>query len=206
MLDRILFIRHGETEWNKQKKKQGRQDSELTSNGLRSARLLKTAELPFVPNYIFTSPLKRSMYFAEILEKRFQKSIVVDNNLAEHSFGIFEGFSNEDIENNAPGLLEKRRNDMWEFRWPGGESYSDLYIRGTKFLDKLRILNGSGFVVGHVMINKVILGNLLNLSHKDILFISQPHDCVYLWTLDSGVSYTNLNSKKKEWKKGYINK
>mmetsp|Transcript_23636 Transcript_23636/g.33014 ORF Transcript_23636/g.33014 Transcript_23636/m.33014 type:complete len:314 (-) Transcript_23636:480-1421(-) len=67
----LYVIRHGETDWNAQKRIQGQTDTELNSNGKRQARLLAKA-IEFLPcNAIVSSDLKRAYDTAKIVRDHF---------------------------------------------------------------------------------------------------------------------------------------
>ena len=68
----LLFTRHGETDWNVQKRIQGSTDTDLNENGrmqaVRLARQLETNRIR--PERIFTSPLKRACQTARIISEK----------------------------------------------------------------------------------------------------------------------------------------
>lgn len=87
----IYLIRHGETDWNKEKKLQGVTDIPLNAYGIELAE--KTAEgLKDVPfDRIYTSPLIRAKKTAEIIRGNRPIDLVVKEELKEISFGDYEG-------------------------------------------------------------------------------------------------------------------
>lgn len=99
------FVRHGETDWNKQKRFQGREDIPLNENGVRQAREL--GESYFKDKKIlaiFTSPLKRAVMTGEEISKACSKSalnpekipVIVDNRLIERDFGDMSGLTQQE--------------------------------------------------------------------------------------------------------------
>lgn len=88
----ILYtIRHGETEWNKMGKMQGKTDISLSEDGRKFAQ--KTADglknIKF--DYIFSSPLERAYETACIIKGDRDIEIVKDERLIEVGFGLYEG-------------------------------------------------------------------------------------------------------------------
>ena len=80
----IYLLRHGETEYNKQKRYQGTLDIPLSAEGL--ARLQKA---PISPRVVYISPLIRARHTAEIL---FPEARLVEvEDLKEMCFGVFQG-------------------------------------------------------------------------------------------------------------------
>ena len=88
---RVYIMRHGETDWNKEKKIQGRVDIPLNERGRAVARM--TAEqLKNVPfQAALTSPLQRAKETAQIIIGKRNVPIVEDERIAELAFGEGEG-------------------------------------------------------------------------------------------------------------------
>ena len=88
---KLYFVRHGETDWNKQKKIQGSCDIELNEKGLaqalETAKLLKDKKI----DIILSSPLKRAKKTAEIIAEQLNVDVEVVDELKERNFGGFEG-------------------------------------------------------------------------------------------------------------------
>ena len=87
----FYFLRHGETDWNKQQKIMGQSDSPLNKTGVLQARTVaeKIQGLPI--DIIVTSPLKRAYKTAEIIGNKIRQPIFIENNLQEFCWGSMEG-------------------------------------------------------------------------------------------------------------------
>jgi broad specificity phosphatase PhoE len=136
----LFFVRHGETEWNRDGRLQGQHDSELTALGMAQAvecaGILSdvlardrrdVAELAFV-----ASPLKRARTTMERLRATLDlepHDYQIDTRLAELSFGRWEGLAYPEIVKHNRELLAGRERDKWRFLPPEGESYADLLVR-----------------------------------------------------------------------------
>jgi broad specificity phosphatase PhoE len=88
----FYFVRHGETDWNRQHRIMGQKDIPLNSRGEeqahQAAKILANREI----NQIFTSPLMRAKKTAEIIQKHLNDiRITIDDRLQECCFGEFEG-------------------------------------------------------------------------------------------------------------------
>jgi len=87
----FYFIRHGETEWNRQGTYMGKTDIALNTMGREQARqaaqLLKDEPI----THIVTSPLLRAQETAEILAETLQAPVSIIEELQEVQFGVFEG-------------------------------------------------------------------------------------------------------------------
>ena len=87
----IFMVRHGETEWNRQRRLQGRTDIPLNDAGLAEARRAAKALRDVNFDRIFTSPLQRARKTAEILRGSREIPVTAEALLIEVSFGVGEG-------------------------------------------------------------------------------------------------------------------
>ena len=182
----IYIVRHGQTAWNLQGRKQGRKDSPLTLKGIQQAKEISNILNNSIEDYtgfkVVVSPQWRCQQFASIICEltgiNFSECIF-EENLREHCFGLWEGKTEEEIENDFPGFLAKRYipENYWSYVVPMGESYELLYSRVGKVLDKYQGQNV--IFICHEMVSKVIRGNKLSLSPEQILPLKHPQDCVY---------------------------
>lgn len=93
---KLYAIRHGETDWNKLKKAQGKTDIELNENGISQALIAREIIQKLNIDLIISSPLKRASKTAELVADDKIK-IIFDNRLEERGFGNLEGTNTEEI-------------------------------------------------------------------------------------------------------------
>jgi uncharacterized phosphatase len=94
---KIICIRHGETDWNKLGKLQGREDIPLNEAGIEQVREASRYFTPFVWDEIISSPLSRAKQTAEIIaEKAAIKNIREDLGLIERDMGEVSGMTMEE--------------------------------------------------------------------------------------------------------------
>jgi broad specificity phosphatase PhoE len=131
----MLFLaRHGETEYNHEWRFQGRSDLELNQTGRRQAeRLRRRLSLEKI-DLIYTSNLKRAAETAEIIADGCGLRVAPRENLAEISFGEFEGMTYAEIVKRYP----EWRPDSFDFTAYGGESLEQLGQRIRAFEKELR--------------------------------------------------------------------
>jgi broad specificity phosphatase PhoE len=182
----IYIVRHGQTAWNLQKRKQGQKDSPLTLKGIQQAKdisvILKNETSKIEKFDFVVSPQWRCQQFASILcelnNKEFSKCIF-EEKLREHSFGLWEGKTEEEIENVFPGFLQKRYKpeNYWSYIVPKGESYELLYNRVGEVVDKYREKNI--VFICHEMVSKVMRGYVLKLKPDEILPLKHKQNIVY---------------------------
>ncbi|MBO3723939.1 histidine phosphatase family protein [Actinomyces bowdenii] len=111
MTDLVLW-RHGQTDYNRQKRVQGRIDIPLNEEGLAQAAAVAPALEALGPRRIVSSPLQRARGTARILADRCGIEVGIDDDLAERSFGQWEGLTRREIK---AGWPEQYR------RWRTGE-------------------------------------------------------------------------------------
>jgi 2,3-bisphosphoglycerate-dependent phosphoglycerate mutase len=100
----ILLARHGETDWNRERRIQGSADTELNEVGRSQARQL-AAELTEVElAAIYSSDLVRARATAEIVAAAKGLSVRTDHGLRERSFGSWEGLTRAEIADRFPDL------------------------------------------------------------------------------------------------------
>lgn len=182
----IYIIRHGQTAWNLEKRKQGQKDSPLTHKGIQQA--IATAgfinnDIDDVEKYKFViSPQWRCQQYASIIcdlvGVRFA-DCMMEEDLREHSFGAWEGKTEEEIELEFPNLLGRRYEpeNYWNFIVPMGESYELLSDRVLRVINKYE---GQNIIfICHEMVSKVMRGHLLKMDNSNTLSLKHPQDTIY---------------------------
>jgi broad specificity phosphatase PhoE len=136
----FYFVRHGETDWNAERRLQGQLDIPLNDLGRQQAaqcghilRDLITARHKTAPDFAFiSSPLSRARETMEILRSSLglpRPGYAIDARLAELSFGRWEGLTYKEVRTLDRSVLAVRERDKWNFCPPEGESYAKLMVR-----------------------------------------------------------------------------
>ena len=136
----LYFIRHGETDWNAERRLQGQLDIPLNDLGRRQSvrcgdilRGLFAAGGRTADDFAFmSSPLLRARATMEIVRAGLglvPQDYATDARLAEMSFGRWEGLTYQEITALDRAVLANRERDKWNFRPPDGESYAQLLVR-----------------------------------------------------------------------------
>ncbi len=139
----VIFIRHGQTSWNRRNIIQGQLNTSLDEVGEKQAldvanRLKKLKKI----DLIFSSPLNRAHETLKPFLNCNINAVVYSWLLSERNFGCVEGVCmNEPNKKNSKKLkiLNKTRNP--NFRPTGGESLNDINQRVINFISLLRELN-----------------------------------------------------------------
>ncbi len=181
----LVFLRHGETDWNVEGRLQGQRDVPINLKGRgqakRNGETVKR-ELPEALAFDFVaSPLNRARETMEIARAAMGLDPTVyrtDARLKELTFGEWEGFTYRDIERARPGWIAQREADKWLFQPPGGESYQML---STRIVGWLTTVDKPTVVVSHGGVGRVLRAHLLNLDPSKTVIEDFPHDRIFLW-------------------------
>ena len=139
----FYFVRHGETQWNVERRLQGEHDIPLNENGRRQAAALHEEILRtgMTLEKVYTSPLKRALETAMLISGRKSSECIIDDRLREMAFGSLEGEKYY-----HPGDSAEVMNNMRTFLGrpsqylppEGGESFYEILDRTAQFLADLR--------------------------------------------------------------------
>lgn len=137
----FYFLRHGETQWNKERKWQGSKDIPLNETGLAQARAVR----PFIDGLdiksICVSPLQRAVKTAELAAGHLSVPLQVIEDLKEVGFGPHEGASH----NANPWYMDWREGLSVE----GVEDYRDFIDRGLGAINRSLTNDGPVLIVAH---------------------------------------------------------
>lgn len=169
----ILFVRHGETDWNIAKRVQGTTDIPLNENGRKQAELLcENLEKESVNlRRIYSSRQIRALTTAKIAGSRFNIPVKVIPGLEEMNFGLFEGHTWDEIGVLYPDELIKWQSDKRYNKAPNGESYQDLLERLFSGLNQIMEEMKDNYSDGDVLIltHGAVIMSLITLK-KDLDF------------------------------------
>ncbi|MGF6988857.1 broad specificity phosphatase PhoE [Lachnospiraceae bacterium PF1-21] len=132
----LYIVRHGETDWNKEKKVQGRMDIPLNEAGIQLAKETREALKDINFDYVFTSPLKRARQTAEIIAFPYTEQVKTDDRLIEMDFGEYEGWSVTEREENAE-FMKFFTDPVGFVPSAGGESFQDILERIRNFTEEI---------------------------------------------------------------------
>ncbi len=122
MVQRILLIRHGQTDWNIEGRWQGTLPIPLNAEGRAQAETL-AAHLRHRPiSLIVSSDLPRAFETAAALGRSVGLLPQTDARWREFDLGIFQGLTRSEIMERFPSEWEAFRADYWDYCVPGGES------------------------------------------------------------------------------------
>jgi probable phosphoglycerate mutase len=125
----LLFIRHGETDWNRQQRFQGQIDVPLNTTGEQQAARLAQRLAAESHDQLFSSDLQRARQTAAPLAAAWQMPVVAVAGLREQSFGVLEGLDAPTIQARHPELWRLWLQQDADFAPPGGESQRQFHGR-----------------------------------------------------------------------------
>lgn len=150
---RVLFMRHPETEANVKRFFSGRKNVDLTEHGLEQRKHAVCALVAFKPDRIWTSPLSRCRDMAQLAADQLGISIEVKDDLSEMDFGILEGTRFADAHQmleplglSFPWRCDEEGHSMPA---PGAESYEEVRIRCRSILNDLSQCAGKTVCISH---------------------------------------------------------
>lgn len=159
---KIFCVRHGETEWNRMGRFQGRTDIPLSDEGLRQAGYAAKALASVKLDSVWSSDLSRARETAEKIAMPHGLEVKEKPDITELSHGAWEGKRADEIEDLWPGML-----DMWHKKpdsvtMPGGENLEMVRLRAVKGLSSIMDSKGENIVlVSHDALLKVLLCHIL---------------------------------------------
>ncbi len=164
---RILLVRHGETQWNREQRFQGQIDVPLNANGKTQAEKTAAFLQPIKIDRAFASPLLRPKQTAEAILQGREVSLTLLDDLKEISHGLWEGKLEAEIEQEFPGELERWQREPQNVQMPQGENLQQVWERARRAWQEIVATSQPGetvLVVGHDAINKAILCQLFDLK------------------------------------------
>ncbi|WP_206999217.1 histidine phosphatase family protein [Trinickia mobilis] len=183
MPTQVLFIRHGETDWNRIRRIQGHIDIPLAQSGVAqaqqlAARLAREAQSGARLDAIYSSDLQRAQQTAQPAASALGLPLRLKPGLRERAYGVFQGHDSTEIEARFPDEYA-----VWQTRDPGfapegGESSRAFYHRVVHAVESIVTENPEG--------------RIACVAHGGVL------DCVYRFAngllLDAPRNYALLNT------------
>lgn len=191
-MTKVIFIRHGQTEWNVTGRYQGQSDVKLTEEGKQQA--VKLAENFPVAEVaaIYASDLCRAMVTAETIAEKFGLKVQPEPAFRELSFGEWEGLTYPQIVENWEDAMANfmQHPDIMEI--PGGESFPEVQQRAMTRLNEL-IQKHEGqtiVVVAHGAVLRTMLTAALHMPLQYLWSIRQFNTAVNIVRYDEGANPT----------------
>jgi probable phosphoglycerate mutase len=140
------------------------------------------------PSAIYTSPLSRSVKTAEAIAKHFDLPVQQHPGLADIDYGEWQGLSPEEARQRWPGKIDAWYNRPHRARIPGGETLADLRARAMNTVNELAAHHPGETIVlvGHTVINRIILLGVLGLGNERFWRIKQDTCAINVFEAENG--------------------
>ena len=181
----LIFIRHGETDWNRELRFQGQQDIALNDHGRRQAERNGRAVAGILAERdwrLIASPLARTVETMRLVlaaARQPDRPFSTDPALREASYGEWEGLTLAEIGARHPEAARLRQADKWGYAPPAGESYATVADRIALWLQALR---EPTLIVSHGGVLRALLHHLAGMPSHDAPHLAVPQDRVVLFT------------------------
>lgn len=153
--ERVVTVRHGETEWSASGQHTGRTDLPLVEAGREQARALAPALASQTFARVLTSPLERARETCELTGLGAAAELADD--LREWDYGDYEGLT-------TPQIWEQRPDwNLWRDGCPGGESPEQVSARADRVLASLAQTDGQVIVFAHGHILRVLAARWIEM-------------------------------------------
>jgi broad specificity phosphatase PhoE len=170
----IVFVRHGETDWNRQGLIQGSVDTELNERGHAQskavAELFAFRKSEWRDFQIIASPQMRAMQTARYIVDAMGKTLDgVEPRVRELGFGIWEGKPFWELK--ASPVYPAHPEERYFWRPEGGESYDDGVARVNEWR---ATLSRPTIVISHGAVGRCLMGAVTGLAPADIVNLKTP--------------------------------
>ncbi|ALL13647.1 histidine phosphatase family protein [Caulobacter henricii] len=179
----IYLCRHGQTEWNRERRLQGQTEADLTPLGRLQAAAMADllhdliARDPSAVWRIVASPLRRARDTAQAIADRLGMTVAFDDRLMELTVGQWEGRLYADVQRENP---EAFNSPEWFFTAPGGETYEQVMARVSDWLaEQATEPERRLIVVSHGIAGRLLRGAYAGLSREATLAQDVPQDALY---------------------------
>ncbi len=196
MATTVYLIRHGQTDWNKDRIFRGRVDVPLNERGRKEAQALARHLEHVRATACYASPLGRTVETAEIVARPHSLKVKIDDRLIDLHFGEWQGKPDTEVKERFPELFNQWHEEPHRVKFPGGESLGMVRKRVLAAVERIKAENPDGiaFVVSHRVVTKVLTIIALGLSDSAFRRIRQDN-CAYniIELSDNGMVVTLMN-------------
>ena len=177
---KIYLVRHGETEWNRDDRMQGQQDSLLTAKGRaqakRTGRTLASVGADNLPTWV--SPLGRAVATSALIAEEVALGpVMLEPRVKEVGLGSWEGWTGEEIARLHGEALADIPRSAWGFYSPDGEGFELAARRVKEWLGERT--ESAILVIAHGMIGRVFRGLLTSMSPEEAMISNVPQDAIW---------------------------
>ena len=162
----IILIRHGETEWNSQKRMQGHSNSDLSEVGRGQIQALGELMKNVSFDHIYSSDSLRARQTAEAITQYSGHTLQFDQRIREKNLGVFEGLTSTEARERHSEIYRLFKTAGPNYVIDEGESTQQLLERALEFIEEIRLRHPQERVVmvTHGGVVRVLMKYALGLS------------------------------------------
>ncbi len=196
----VLLMRHGETEANVRQVLLGREDSPFTPAGSKHPSEVARHLEPFSISCVYASPMARAQRTATLVLEALGRSLPVriEKAIAEIDAGDYTGLSFQEVRDRVPASER-----FGEFRYPGGESWSDVQSRAVEFVSCLEAAHRGDAVllVTHAGVIAGLVAHVIDEAIERFIHTRFGHDYLGRLLVQDGsiVDYARLAGTVDSW-------
>ena len=189
MAFRLFVVRHGITDWARERRFAGWRDIPLSEAGRRQCEAVAHTLEGAFPAAVCASPLERTRVSAEIIAKPHRLGVALDAAFREMGFGQWEGLTREEVASRFPHDWTMWRTAPERFQAPGGEPLTAVAERVAQGLEELRAEHegATAILVTHAIVTRLIVLAALGLGPAR------------LWTVDSTPAGISELEYRDDW-------
>ena len=194
----IFLLRHGETEYGKEKRYLGHTDCKLSKDGKNQAKYLARIfeKHRMVIDSIFSSDLIRCKNTINIVFP--EREVTFLGQLREINMGEWDGLTFHEVKNKYVEDYKNRGENIAEFTPENGESFNQCQKRAvTVFNEIINSTRGNIVICSHAGFIRALLCSFSNIDLTNMFNIKQNYGCVNIITVEGHnvlVEGINLNS------------
>jgi phosphoserine phosphatase len=135
---RILLVRHGETEWNRTHRFQGRSNTPLNETGIRQADAVAVMLKDESLTVVYSSPLSRALDTARRIKAYHPQPLLIEEpGFIEMDLGEFDGMEAREWARQNPDFMKSWWENPGKLKMPGGESLEEVQERAVRTLNRI---------------------------------------------------------------------
>lgn len=186
MILELYLARHGETDWNRERRLQGNVDTPLNATGHAQARALAEKLAPVSFAHLYVSALKRANETAAAFSGTIPRTVLADLN--ERALGEYEGRDLGGMDAADLEVYQSRKFAM-DDTLGSGESLRMHRDRVRRAVSAIRAKHESGaiLVIAHGATNAMMLSDLQGRAPHDVADLKIVNGSVYKVRFERGV-------------------
>jgi alpha-ribazole phosphatase len=186
---RLLAVRHGATDWSRERRFAGSRDIALSPEGRRQCEALGQTLGPLPIAALYASPLGRARESAEAIARARGIQVIVEPDFREMCFGDWEGLTRDEVGRRFPEDSAVWRTAPERLARPGGETLAAVAGRVSRGLGELRSRHRGETValVSHGVVIRLIVLEALGLGPER------------LWSVDAAPAGISEIEYRDDW-------